>query len=286
MFDSYPPRSVVVGIDGSQAAMHAALWALEEVAGTDIPLRLLCIREPHPLAGRPPAPTTVDTAEEALHDVYSAIQGRGKPVKVEMEIIEGQPLPALIEASRSTALLCIGGSQSSGPAPTVFGSTAAELVRSAHCSIAVVRGGSQDQADTPATAGRPIVARIDGSPGDSDVLQHAFEEAQRRDGPLWVVAAWQSGVADLRDDHVLAGHDRRTRVLLESEIARWSTRYPGVDVRTMVLYSMFLHYLTEHAKAIGLVVLGAAHAAELQQLVGPSGARALRSSDMSLLVIR
>ncbi|BBY20266.1 hypothetical protein [Mycobacterium stomatepiae] len=41
MFDRYPPKSVIVGVDGSAAAIRAARWAVDEVAGTDIPLRLL-----------------------------------------------------------------------------------------------------------------------------------------------------------------------------------------------------------------------------------------------------
>lgn len=282
MFDSYPPRSVVVGIDGSQAAMRAALWAVDEVAGTDIPLRLLYVREPHPTAAPREAHKALATAEAAVHDAYGAINATGKPVKVETEILEGQPVPTLIHASDSTTLLCVGGTGSGHPGDTLFGSTAAELVRSAHCSVAVIRGRTGE----PSTGERPIVARIDGSPGDSNVVQTGFEEAQRRTTPLWVVTAWQTGFDDLEDDRVLADRDRQTRTLLSDQIARWAPRYPGVEVRTMVVYSMFLNYLTEHAKAIQLVVLGAAHGTELQELVGPAGPPALHRSDMSLLVVR
>lgn len=283
MFDAYPAKSVVVGVDGSHAAMRAALWAVDEVAGTDIPLRLLCVRQPT-AAGE--TRTALATAEAALQDVYSAITATGKPVKVETEIVEGQPLSALIRASDSTPLLCVGGTGSGHPGDTLFGSTAAELVKSAHCSIAVIRGAADAQAGEPSTGERPIVARIDGSPGDSDVVQCAFEEAQRRTAPLWVVTAWQTGFDDLADDDVLADRDRRTRMLLSDQITRWAPRYPGVEVRTMVVYSMFLNYLAEHAKAIQLVVLGAAHATELQELVGPTGPPALHDSDMSLFVVR
>jgi hypothetical protein len=45
MLDYHPPKSVVVGIDGSDAAVRAALWAADKVAGTDTALRLLCISE-------------------------------------------------------------------------------------------------------------------------------------------------------------------------------------------------------------------------------------------------
>ena len=63
-------------------------------------------------------------------------------------------------------------------------------------------------------------------------------------------------------------------------------RYPEVEARTAVVYGTFLSYLTEHAKTIQMVVIGPAHAREMQQLVGPAGALALRCSDFSLLVVR
>ena len=35
------PRSIVVGIDGSKAALRAAYWAVDEAVKRDVPLRLL-----------------------------------------------------------------------------------------------------------------------------------------------------------------------------------------------------------------------------------------------------
>ena len=36
-----PQRSVVVGIDGSQAAIQAAEWAVDEAVSREVPLRLV-----------------------------------------------------------------------------------------------------------------------------------------------------------------------------------------------------------------------------------------------------
>jgi nucleotide-binding universal stress UspA family protein len=83
MFETFPPKSVVVGIDGSQAAVRAALWAVDEVAGTDVPLRLLYVRELSPTASRSETRAAMLTAEEAVYDAYNAINAVGKPVKVE-----------------------------------------------------------------------------------------------------------------------------------------------------------------------------------------------------------
>jgi len=41
MQDFDPPTAVVVGIDGSKAAVRAALWAIDDAVDRDIPLRLI-----------------------------------------------------------------------------------------------------------------------------------------------------------------------------------------------------------------------------------------------------
>jgi nucleotide-binding universal stress UspA family protein len=282
MFEIFPPKSVVVGIDGSQAAIRAARWAVDEVAGTDIPLRLLYIRELSPTASRSEARTAMVTAEQAAYEAYNAIEAMGKPVKVEIEIVEGRPVPALISASDSTPLLCIGDTGAGRSSPAGFGSTATELVHAAQCSVAVVRAHQNEEL----TDSHWIVAHVVGSADDNDVLEFAFEEANRREAPLVVMTAWRSGFEDLKNDRLLNEYERRMRAILDRYIALWRPHYPEVRVRTIAAYNTFLNYLAEHAKVIQLVVVGATQTDAVQQLVGPAADEALRHSDFDLLVVR
>lgn len=282
MFEVFPPKSVVVGIDGSQAAVRAALWAVDEVAGTDIPLRLLYIRELRPTPSRSEARTAIETAEQAVYDAYHAITATGKPVKVEMEIVEGRPVPALIRASDSTPMLCVGDTGAGQSSRAGFGSTAAELVRSAHCSVAVVRG---DRNREP-TDSRMIVAHVAGSADDDNVLEFAFEEASRRSAPLVVMTAWRSGFDDLQNDRLIVDHERRMRAIVNRYVALCTPHYPGVDVRSIAAHGTFFDYLTEHAETVQLVVVGANQAREVQQLIGSDGDHVLQHSDFCLLVAR
>ena len=282
MFEIFPPKSVVVGIDGSQAAIRAALWAVDEVAGTDNPLRLLYIRELSATASRCEARTAMAVAEEAVYEAYNAIEAVGKPVKVEMMIVEGRSVPALISASESTPLLCIGDTGAGQSSAAGFGSTATALVHAAHCSVAVVRGVHQQEP----IASRFIVAHVAASADDSEVLEFAFEEANRRNAPLLVMTAWRSGFDDLQNDRLIKEHDRRMGDILDGYIAIWSPRYPKVRVRSVAAYNTFLNYLTEQAATIQLVVVGATQTDEVQQLVGPAADHALRHSDFALLVVR
>ena len=274
MFDRYPPKSVVVGVDGSQAAIRAARWAVDEVAGTDIPLRLLYVTKTNPSASPREARAALVAAEEVVHDAYRAIEEMGKPLKVETELIHGHPVPTLIAASRSTRLLCVGDTGAAQHPNAWLGSTAKELAQAGHCSVAIVRG---DRRDTGAMGGGWIVALVDESPDGVEVLELAIHESRHRRAPLRVLTAAQSRSVDIQQD--------RGPVTRDPHLKRCMDNYPEVEIDTLVLEGSFLDYLVEHAASIQLAVVGAARTGEVQQLLGAAGALALRASDFSLLVV-
>ncbi len=152
----------------------------------------------------------------------------------------------------------------------------------AHCSVAVVRGRPNEE---PADD-RWIVAHVAGSPDDECVLEFGFEEAKRRNAPLVVMTAWQTGFDDLQTDRLVYDRERRMRAILDRYVACRTPHYPEVHVRTTAAYGPFLNYLTEHAKTIQLVVVGATQTCEVQQLMDPVADDALRQSDFALLVVR
>jgi nucleotide-binding universal stress UspA family protein len=274
MFDRYPPKSVVVGVDGSQAAIRAARWAVDEVAGTDIPLRLLYATKADPSASPLEARAALLAAEEVVHDAYNAVAEMGKPLKVETEVLHGQPVSALIAASRSTTLLCVGDTGAAQRPDAWLGSTAKELAQLGHCSVAIVRG---DRRDAGAMGGDWIVALVDESPDGIDVLHMSIHEARHRRAPLRVLTAASQRSRDIRKDQGPATGD--------SHLKRCMDNYPEVEIDTVVLEGSFLDYLVEHAPSIQLVMIGAARTGDVQQLLGGAGALALRDSDFSLLVV-
>jgi nucleotide-binding universal stress UspA family protein len=274
MFDRYPPKSVVVGVDGSQEAIRAARWAVDEVAGTDIPLHLLHVTKADSSASRVEARAALVAVEKVVYDAYSAIDEMGKPLKVETEVIDGQPVPALIAASRSTTFSCVGDTGVAQHPDGWLGSTAKELAQSGHCSVAIVRG---DRHDAGAMGGGWIVALVDESPDGIDVLELAIHEARHGRAPLRMLTAAQSRSSDIRMD--------RGPITGDSHLKRCMDNYPEVEIDTVVLEGSFLDYLVEHAASIQLVMVGAARTGDVQQLLGAPGALALRDSDFSLLVV-
>jgi len=282
MFEICPLKSVVVGIDGSQAAIRAAQWAVDEVAGTDTPLRLLYSSEPNPSADRSVSCRFLAAAEKAVHDTYAAIEAMGRSVKVEIDIVQGHPMTTLIDAAASTRLLCIGNAESGNACANGFGSTAATLVQSAQCPVAVVRG---DRHADP-TDNRSIVTLVDGSPDDDAAVEWGFEEANRRNAPLVLMTAYRTGFDLLQDEHILRDHERRMEAALDRYVATRAPHYPKVHLRALTVFGTFLSYLADHATSIQLAIIGSHRTSEICQLVGPSGAVALGHSDFSLLVAR
>ena len=140
------PPAVVVGVDGSRAAIRAALWAVDEAVSRDIPLRLVSAVDQgedddvHPDG----AARRLAMAEIAVRSAIMAVESTDKPVKIEVEITQGLPTSTLVQASRSAVMVCVGAVGLNHFQPGRVGSTAAALAASTHCPVAIIRG--QDRA--------------------------------------------------------------------------------------------------------------------------------------------
>ena len=77
----YSP-SVVVGIDGSRAALDAALWAVDEAVSRDIPLRLVYAIDSTDKSDTDTqgAARKLATAELAVQYAFTAVESTEKPV--------------------------------------------------------------------------------------------------------------------------------------------------------------------------------------------------------------
>jgi nucleotide-binding universal stress UspA family protein len=189
--------SIVVGIDGSKAAIRAALWAVDEAVSREIPLRLYCSID-HGMSRQ--------TAEASLRQAVTEIQTTGAPVKTETEVVRGRAAGSLIRASASAAMVCVGAVGARHFQPGRVGSTAAALASSAHCPVAIIRDR---------VGYRPadhVAVEVDGPVENEELLGVAIEEALLRGAVLRVV-----GVPDL---------DRR--------LSQWKRRYPQLRVESGV----------------------------------------------------
>lgn len=282
MRESHPPSpSVVVGIDGSRAAITAALWAVDEAVERDIPLRLVYVVDADATAHSDTQGAARDlaTAEIAIRQAFIAVESTDKPVKIEVQIKQGRATQALIEASAGAAMVCLGAIGLKHSAPGHVPSTAAALAASAHCPVAVIRGYA------PASL-KPgsIVVEIDETTASNAVLERGIAEARLRGAPVRVLSAWQSRFTDIHDTHAVDDGNRIASAQLDRRLASWKRQHPELDIRPVVVHGSTLNYLARHTASIQLVVVGHCRQHSLQDVVGPPSHAALHDSNCSVLI--
>lgn len=265
------PKAVVVGVDGSKAAIRAALWAVDEAASRDVPLRLLHAVEP----GDNPA-----AAEAVVRQARAAVERADKTVKTETDVVDGPAVGSLIRASAAAAMICVGAVGLRHFRPDRVGSTAAAVAMSAHCPVAIIRGRDGDRLP----AAKTVAVEVDGSSDNGALLGAAVDEALLRGAALQAVVcrrtgAAQAGAADTEgDQRALADLDRR--------LASWKRRYPQLRVESAAVRVSLLEYLSDHHGSAGLVIVVGAHNRQrLAELVGPAGSSVLQDADCSLLIV-
>jgi len=275
-----PPRPIVVGIDGSKAAIGAALWAVDEAVSRDVSLRLLYAidqgdalgAEPEAVAGK------LTTAETAVRHAVTAIEATGQPVKIDTEITQGPPIGSLIRVSAASAMVCVGAVGLRHFRPDRVGSTAAALAISAHCPVAIIR----DHHDRPGQPARGIVVEIDSSPDNGVLLGAAMEEARLRNATVHAIICRRTA----SDDAVGEGEgDRRALADLDRRLARWKRRYPHLRVEPAVVHGTLVEYLAHNQRFVGLVMVGTHNRQHVRELVGPVGSAILQDADCSLLIV-
>ncbi len=272
--------SVVVGIDGSRSALDAALWAVDESVSRDIPLRLVYAIAPKATGSNSQdAARDLATAEIAIRHAFMAIESTGKPVKIEVEILQDHPVAALKHASRWAAMLCVGSMGLAHSSKGRIGSTAAAVASSAHCPVAIVHAHDP----LHATDGW-VVVELAESPQCDGALRRAIEEAELRHAPLRVLTTWQSRYTDIHDHNAVADGNRLAKAHLDRRLAEWKTRHPDLDVQSVAVHGNVLNYISKNAGSIQLVVIAHDRVNGIRELVGPSGSSALRGSNCSVLI--
>ena len=265
---------IVVGIDGSQAAIQAAEWAVDEAVSREVPLRLIEViprqAAPAPLASVGNVRMEVEYGQAALRIAAAAVAADGKLVKVETAILQGDPVAGLLAESRNAAMVCVGSTGIGRFARALLGSTAAELAEAAHCPVAIIRT-RQHRAKPDIDL---IVVAVNDSPGNDDVVERAIKEAQLRHAQVLALGVWQQDLGEMPHDQV----ERRVRV--------WEQRYPSVRFHALATRTGLADFLDVSSSRIRLAVIGSADIDQVANLVGPRSHPILGHAECSVLIVR
>jgi nucleotide-binding universal stress UspA family protein len=219
-------RPVVVGVDGSESSEQAVRWAAREARRRKVPLRLVQAVDPtltshkygDPGSGPDIHQIRMRAARAHLTHAARAAAEEASGVVVEQEVLDGFPIPQLLDESRSAQLVAIGDRGLGGVAGLLLGSVAVALAARGDSPVAVVRGR------TSATAG-PVVVGVDGSPVSEAALAYAFEAADARSAELVVVYAWRDLLLD-QSTPLDEAIEQQGRAELAERLAGWGGKYP------------------------------------------------------------
>ena len=283
------------------SSLQAVLWAVREAARRRAPLRLVAAVEwvdvPHqygdPRTGPDLRNVLLRQARTHLAEAAQAAAKAAPDVESEQEVLDGFPIPKLVEESRTAQLVVIGDRGLGGVAGLLIGSVAFALAAGGSCPVVIVRG------QTDATDG-PVVVGVDGSPISEAALAFAFEAAALRGAPLLAVHAW-------RDVPLVAVHaerdvpldpmtwasldwdavEQQAQAELAERLAGWRDKYPDVDVQRLVVQDRPAKVLVEQSAAAQLLVVGSRGRGGLAGLLLGSVSHAvLHRADCPVAIVR
>jgi nucleotide-binding universal stress UspA family protein len=249
-------RRIVVGVDSSDNAAHAAAWAAREAADRGLALHLV-----HAL-DFPSLPSVVVTplgfieaanrsTEKLLDPVAEELRAQYPGLTITTEVSNLSAPEALVGLSSGADLVVTGTRGHGGFAGLLLGSVSLKLAAHAHCPTIVVRGKATTEVRNE------IVLGVE--PGEPEAPIHfAFATAAALGAQVRVIRAWMphpaySGyyyASDAITDH---DHEKDVAGLLKG--AR--EEFPDVPVVTNIECGNAVPTLVEAATGSRLLVVGA-----------------------------
>ncbi|WP_229758985.1 universal stress protein [Peterkaempfera bronchialis] len=224
---------VVVGVDGSMAALHAVDWAVDEAAARGRPLRVVHAspwdRYETDATDNPELAQARTAAAELVGEAVRRAVARRPGVEVGSEPVAADAATALVAEAHRACLVVVGSRGHGGFAGMLLGSIGLQVAARAVCPVVVVRGG-----DAAERRHRRIVLGIGGhGEADGPAAAFAFAEAADWQARLEVVHARHSEL-----DRLLGAVHRahrgdaaaEARRVLEEAVADAVAAHPEVRV--------------------------------------------------------
>ena len=245
--DELPRPPIVVGVDGSDSARHAAEWASEVASAWRAPVRL--VHADH----RRTEERTSDPAW--LRELHDAVERVGVD-EVESRVVPGPAVDELITSSHGAGLVVLGSYGEGSQAGMLAGSAALALIEAAECPVAVIRGTAPLLA--PPRSG-PVLVGTDGVT-DDDALYLGAALAVGFGARLSALHAWSEVVEDAHGVHrtTASGTELAAQAVARLDRCLRPVReaHPGLAIERHVVDDTALRALLEQAAEARAVVVG------------------------------
>ncbi|WP_059014674.1 universal stress protein [Mycobacterium sp. M26] len=286
-------QPVVVGVDGSDAALGAARWAADFAARHALPLTLLHAT-PRLDWHFVHAEASADAADPASGDhVLAAAEAAVRSAHPELAIhpveVTGGVATALADASQSARLLVLGSGSTDHRA---LGGHVVRTTHRAQCPVAVWRAPVATRTGKPL----PVVVGVDDSDASSRALAEAFDIARLLHAPLQVVHMWELdaavGMGDLggagnMDWPLLEVLETQQRQRMDELVEPLAKKYPNAHVTQVFQDTSPAKGLTDLSREAQLVVVGSHGRGRLADaILGSVSQNLIHHADCPVLVVR
>ncbi|WP_407289172.1 universal stress protein [Streptomyces sp. BP-8] len=255
-------RSLVVGVDGSDSALRALDWAVDEAARRKLPLDVLHASAWERFEGTaqgPERPGEQVLAEGVVQSAAAQARCRNPDLKVVAQVVADDAVTALLRAGHYASVLVLGSRGHGEIAGLLLGSVGMAVAARARCPVIVVRGDAAGMAGTH----RCVLLGV-GDPEKGAAVRFAFEEAEVRGCLLKAVHAWRRPAHETADPPLLADqaqshHEKQAAALLDEALEEAAGAHPSVHVRRTTVEGPTHKVLVHRAAAADLLVIGAGH---------------------------
>ncbi|MCU1641320.1 MAG: hypothetical protein JWN03_1595 [Nocardia sp.] len=243
-------RPIVVGIDGSDAALTSVRWAAIDAVRHGCPLHLVYAGVPAAESGPISADREIlrrDGDAVVAQATAAAIEAAAPVGTVDIKafVVDTPSISVLVDFSENARLLVVGAG---GLGSSVLGSVSSAVARRAHCPVAVVPAAGADSGKKPG----PVVVGVDGSAYSTVAIEIGFDEASSRSAELVAVHAWTRPMLHGTRPEL----EEEPEALLAANLAGYAERYPEVEVHRVVVEGYAVDHLIERAASAQLMVLG------------------------------
>ncbi|XBH21828.1 universal stress protein [Jonesiaceae bacterium BS-20] len=261
--------SILVGVDGSLASLHALDWAISLAQKGNAKITIACSYSLPTFAA-----ASLDGGYAALDD--STIQEGARVVlasaaervheaniPVTAQIASGDPAGALVELSADHDLVVVGTRGRSGFAERLLGTVSSALPAHARCPVIVVPGrGLKEELPLPSIKPiKRVIVGIDGSAPAHGALHRAVFYSKIWDAELVAVTGVPvtSGSGILSWLPAAVDHEQVLRDIasgLDMIVDAVEEENPGLKIRRIALDGSGAELLTEFSQAADLLVVG------------------------------
>jgi nucleotide-binding universal stress UspA family protein len=150
---------IVVGVDGSPSSLAALSWAVAEAAVSGREVRAVAAWTYTPALEPGGVVMPVDEMAAAhqrtLETVIGKVTGPHPDAVVRPELIEGEPVDALLEAAKGASMLVLGSHGHGRLMTVLLGSVSARCVRQAGCPVVIIPAHTAGENDAAQVFGAP-----------------------------------------------------------------------------------------------------------------------------------